>query len=485
MAEVSWSPPVGYDLDTPRGRAVALRSLVRRVAAVLRTAQVHYSDNPALAEAAEILRGQMGPLIELHGTLSIEVGPDGMTINDDPSAMLSSGDRPEPDLLTPLLRRRRFAGLAFSRVPSKSELRAFLGVWRSWRSGDQDDSSFNETLKTAGVKSVKVLLPRRQAAATHDGSPSYSRTLQAYCALLAVAERAADSGTSSDPQTNRKTEAALQGVADLVMECPEFLLPMTSHRDPSRYESVHAANTAVLGMLLGRRVGLGAEAVLDIGRGGMHADVAMALLANDARDTSGPMDRETTARVLAHPIESFLMSVGRDLDAGGRARAIVGYEHHTGVDGAGYPGPAPGGTPHLFSRIVAIADAFDALAHDRGDRAALPRPLALEALYQEAGRRLDRRLLHAFYAMVGRFPPGSIVRLDRGEIAIVASPASDLRLFDRPTLYLIRDRNGIASTAPRRVELAKHRGERGGRVSSVLNDRLFPERLVPILIRTA
>ena len=105
---MSWSPPVGYDLDTPRGRAVALRGLVRRVAAVLRTAQVHYSDNPALAEAAEILRGQMGPLIELHGTLSIEVGPDGMTINDDPSAMLSSGDRPEPDLLTPLLRRRRF-----------------------------------------------------------------------------------------------------------------------------------------------------------------------------------------------------------------------------------------------------------------------------------------------------------------------------------------------------------------------------------------
>ncbi len=483
---MSWSPPGGLDLDTPRGRAVALRGLVRRVAAVLRTAQVHYSDNPALAEATEILRGQMTPLMELHGTITIEVGPAGISINDDPSALTSSGERPEPDLLTPLLRRRRFAGLTFSRVPSQAELRAFLGVWRSWRPGVQADESFNETLRKAGVRSVKVVLPRRHAPRRdHEPGRSWDDVLHAYCALLAVAERATDPGTSADPKTARKTEAALQSVADMVMTCPELLLPMTSHRDPARYESVHAANTAVLAMLLGRRVGLGAEAVLDIGRGGLHADVAMALLANDARDTTGPMDRETIARVLAHPIEGFLMSLSTRLDAGSRARAIVGYEHHTGVDGAGYPGPAPGGGPHLFSRIVAIADAFDALAHDRGDRAGLPRPLALEALYQEAGRRLDRRLLHAFFAMVGRFPPGSIVRLDRGDIALVASPAGDLRLFDRPTLLLIRDRTGTPLRAPRRVELAKQRGERGGRISSVLNDRLFPERLVPLLVRSA
>ncbi len=480
---MSWSPPAGYDLETPRGRAGALRGLVRRVAAVLRTAQVHYSDNPALAEATEILRGQMEPLMKLHGSLTIEVAPTGIAINDDPSAMVTTGERPEPDLLTPLLRRRRFAGIEFSRVPSQAELRAFLGVWRSWRPGAQDDASFNETLRKAGVRSVKVVLPRRHAPRPRtEAGHSYDDVLHAYCALLAVAERATDPGTTADPKTERKTEAALQSIADMVMVCPDLLLPMTSHRDPARYESVHAANTAVLAMLLGRRVGLGAEAVLDIGRGGLNADVAMALLANDARDTSGPMDRETIARVLSHPVEGFLMSLGRRLDARGRARAIVAYEHHTGVDGAGYPGPAPGGGPHLFSRIVAIADAFDALAHDRGDRAGLPRPLALEALYQEAGRRLDRRLLHAFYAMVGRFPPGSVVRLDQGEIALVAAPPPDLRLFDRPTLFLIRDRTGAALRTPRKVELAKHRGERGGRITSVLNDRLFPERLVPILV---
>jgi HD-GYP domain-containing protein (c-di-GMP phosphodiesterase class II) len=475
---VSWSD----DLDTERGKARAMRSLIRRIAAVLRTAQVHYSDNPALAEAVEILRTQMAPLMRLHKTLKIEVGPDDMTVNGEQIA--DSGDRPEPDLLTPLLRRRRFVGIEFSRVPSGAEFRTFLGVWRTWRPGEKEDESFNETLGKAGVRSLRIVLRRRRSkSADHHPAYSYDDVLHAYCALLAIAERVTDPGTSAEPITHRKSDAALQTLSDMVMNCPEVLLPMTSHRDPARYECVHAANTAVLAMLLGRRVGLGAEAVLDLGRGGLHADVAMALLANDARDTSGPMDRETIARVLVHPIESFLMSVARGLDPGGRARAIVAYEHHTGVDGEGYPGPAPGGGPHLFSRIVAVADAYDALAHDRGDRAGLPRPLALEALHQEADRRLDRRLLHAFFAMLGRFPPGSIVRLDRGEIAIIASPASDLRLFDRPVLYLIRDRAGDPLRAPRRVDLAQHRGERGGRIASVLNDQLFPERLVSILFR--
>ena len=69
-------------------------------------------------------------------------------------------------------------------------------------------------------------------------------------------------------------------------------------------------------------LGLGAEAVLDVGRGGLHADVSMALLANDARDHSGPMDRETMDRVLTHPIESFLLALDAGLDTAGRARAI-------------------------------------------------------------------------------------------------------------------------------------------------------------------
>ena len=466
-------------LDTPEGRRSTWRALVRRLAAVLRAGQLHPAETPALAAATEDLGELLRAIAGRVGAVRVTT-EDEVRVNGEP--ILGGARRTEPDLLTPLLRRRRFTGIDFDRGPGTAELKAFLGIWRAWRPGS---GSFNEALRRAGVRSFRVLGPdegpgRGPEPTSHD----HHEVLDGYCALLAVADRLTDPSAPGD-DTDRKADAAVHRMAAIVVASPDAALSMATHRDPARYEAVHATNTSVLSMLLARHVGLGPESIVDVGRGGLYCDRALALRSGDVRHARGKLGRDLAKRVRVHPIDGFLLSLrGDGLDEADRARAIVGYEHHIGVDGAGYPPQLGGRVPHLFSRIVAIADGYDALCHDRGDRPGLPRPLALESLAKGAGKRYDEALLHRFFEFTGRFPPGSVVRLGSGNIALVARPSDDVRFFDRPSVYVVRDPAASPLPAPRSLDLARPPDGKPRWVAKVLHERLYPERLIPLLLGT-
>ena len=70
--------------------------------------------------------------------------------------------------------------------------------------------------------------------------------------------------------------------------------------------------------------------------------------------------------------------------------------HHERVDGTGYPDGLPGDEIPLLSRILAIADAFDAMTSDRPYRSRLLEEEALEQLRRGSGRQFDSVLVELF-----------------------------------------------------------------------------------------
>lgn len=100
-------------------------------------------------------------------------------------------------------------------------------------------------------------------------------------------------------------------------------------------------------------------------------------------------------------------TAGAQLLSGGRSPLMklaetIALTHHERWDGTGYPAGLLGDAIPLESRILAVADTFDALTHDRIHRAAVSPDRAVNVIRDNAGRQFDPRVVDAFLVLYGR-----------------------------------------------------------------------------------
>ncbi len=86
-----------------------------------------------------------------------------------------------------------------------------------------------------------------------------------------------------------------------------------------------------------------------------------------------------------------------------KAASVVAYEHHEKWDGTGYPCGTKGEDIHLFGRITAIADVYDALSEERVYKAAWPLDKILVLFKEERGKHFDPTLARLFVENIDKF----------------------------------------------------------------------------------
>jgi response regulator RpfG family c-di-GMP phosphodiesterase len=86
-----------------------------------------------------------------------------------------------------------------------------------------------------------------------------------------------------------------------------------------------------------------------------------------------------------------------------RAAAIVSYRHHEKWDGSGYPNAIAGEKIHIFGRITAIADVFDALGSDRVYKKAWELDRILQLFKDERAKHFDPNLVDIFLNNLNKF----------------------------------------------------------------------------------
>jgi len=79
--------------------------------------------------------------------------------------------------------------------------------------------------------------------------------------------------------------------------------------------------------------------------------------------------------------------------------AVIAASHHERWDGTGYPAGLAGEAIPLVGRVVAVADVFDALTHDRPYKSAWPVEQAIAEIQRSAGSQFDARVVAAFLAI--------------------------------------------------------------------------------------
>lgn len=86
-----------------------------------------------------------------------------------------------------------------------------------------------------------------------------------------------------------------------------------------------------------------------------------------------------------------------------KAAAIIAHQHHERWDGQGYPNNLKGEDIHIYGRIVALADVFDALFNDRVYRKAMPLEKVLKIITEGRGTQFDPTLVDHFLNNLKRF----------------------------------------------------------------------------------
>jgi len=160
----------------------------------------------------------------------------------------------------------------------------------------------------------------------------------------------------------------------------------------------HTERVARAAQLIAQRMGLSEEFVWLIGKAAPLHDVGKVGIPDAILLKPGKLTDEEFALMKRHT------SIGADILAQSDFRVLqmgmeIALTHHERFDGGGYPRGLRGEQIPLCGRIVAVADAFDAMTHDRPYRKAIPPEQAVEELRRCAGAQFDPRVVEAFLAL--------------------------------------------------------------------------------------
>jgi hypothetical protein len=145
-------------------------------------------------------------------------------------------------------------------------------------------------------------------------------------------------------------------------------------------------------------------------------------------------------------------------------------------DGNGYPQKPGGWNLHLFTRIVSVADYFDAMTTPRVyKRDPLTPDRALRFVLQKSGTIFDPFIAKVFIQAMGIYPIGTVVEFDDGARGIVVKQNASARFIHRPLVTLL-DTDGSFDPERKPVDLAEP-GDRPNGYRRSISRALYDEAI--------
>ncbi|MEV6109434.1 HD-GYP domain-containing protein [Streptomyces sp. NPDC051940] len=166
-----------------------------------------------------------------------------------------------------------------------------------------------------------------------------------------------------------------------------------------RYTRGHSERVGRASVLIGRELGMAEERQEVLRFAGILHDVGKLGVPTRILRKDGPLTDEERRVIQLHP--EYGHEMVRGIGFLGEARSAI-LHHHERLDGRGYPHGLVGDDIPEFARVVAVADAFDAMTSTRSYSRAREVSVALAELERCAGRQFDPRMVHALVRAIGR-----------------------------------------------------------------------------------
>ncbi len=410
------------------------RRLVHMLSGALRTAEFHERDNQVAVEGVDGLYRALRERTETLGATAISTRNRHVFV-DGERVRMGASDYLNLTSFIKTLDRWGVGSLTVLPGITRDELTAFIyGVARGRRDGDL--ATLQKRLIRDNVRSVELGAPTEEGFA----EDPESLPVRTYGSCLEVMGELHTAIVGNRQIRTRRVRRVTQSVVDQMMRDEYALLALTTIKRFDDHLFSHSTNVAVLSVALGQRLGLQKSQLGELCLAAFMHDLGKIAVPKGILDKPGTLDDHEREEINQHPIHSVHILLNQGNLSQSTLRAIIGgFEHHINFDMSGYPLLSHKKGLTLFGRIITLADRFDAISTPRVYRETSFTPhQAIRHVIEHAGTQFDPELVGVFVRMIGLYPPGTVVGLSSGDVAVSIQPGQGDRSVDRPLVRIIK-----------------------------------------------
>ena len=190
---------------------------------------------------------------------------------------------------------------------------------------------------------------------------------------------------------------------------------------------LHSLNVAFIAMLIAREAGWDPLAIKDAGLAGLVHDIGELRIPTQVTRKRTELTKAEINFLKLHVQYSFEQLT--QLKAYTPEVRQATLQHHECLDGSGYPSGLKDGEIAPLSRLIAVVDYYEEQLHPRNGLGTAHPNQVIASLYKKANKQFDSQFTQLLIKVLGVYPPGSVVTLSDGTLALVMSsePSAPLK----------------------------------------------------------
>lgn len=310
-----------------------------------------------------------------------------------------------------------------------------------------------ERIKGLGFKSVYTKLPDEEAILEEEVKdvirPEIRRKaifdvkecIETFRSQISIQKQALVYGDSGQNLLKTLTNVS-DSLIDELLNSDDLKISIMDIKTESHYMYEHAINTAVLAVMISVKMGLSMKEMRNIAVASLLANIGYTQISSTLYDHEKLLSESEWQVIKQHPKIGYdILSNNANLNAHIKSMVI---QHHERINGTGYPYGITDKELHPHSKIIMIADVYDAMTSDRKHRLAFAHNEVLEYIMANAGTLFDFEITNIFSRCIVPYPAGTYVKLSDGTRAIVLRNNASHPL--RPVLRAFK--HGLLDTSP-------------------------------------
>ncbi|HVX40555.1 MAG TPA: HD-GYP domain-containing protein [Gemmatimonadaceae bacterium] len=436
------------------------RQLIFSMYGALRAVKLYPVENAAVQKALAEVTHQAHELITGEGELELRMSGEFIFVNQTRLRLDLDNFASFSHLLS-LFRAAGVGTLTVAEGVAPKDWLVFLSLLQA--SGSEDPAErlaqLLGKLESAGVRAFAIAPPAEQGEANKEKAKE--RAKRTYAQSVAATRELMSSVRMGGSPNIKKIKRVVQGIVDQILNEETSLIGLTTIRDYDEYTFTHSVNVCIFSVALGKRLGLSKLQLYDLGMAALFHDIGKSRVPQSILNKSGGLTDEEWRLIASHPwlgvLALFQVRGAQELPY---RSMVVAHEHHMKRDLTGYPRPIRERQLSMFSKIVAIADGFDAATSRRAYQTVPFTPAQVMLEMRDNPRRgMDPVIVKAFINLTGIYPVGTLVVLDTFELGIVhaVNPLQDM--LSRPIVRVISDAQGNVVYPGELVDLADQNAE--------------------------